>query len=121
MNAYGLYLNVLGKPQPTGPLFLLDLIQLAQTMSGVVLSIITLQFWKQAYMERTFPCHANEYTIRMFAFEWTAGHVCIGLLYLIRTYVLQRLQLNTNSNKTQPTVNRSGVKGNISMKILRIV
>lgn len=87
MNLYCFYLNWNRLPQPQTPTALLDGIHLVQTLSGVVLSVTTLHYWKQAIWNHI-PCDANEPHIRMLAFSWSGGHVVIALLnYLNNQFV----------------------------------
>eukprot|EP00797_Seminavis_robusta_P005561 Sro136_g063950.1 fatty acid elongase (639) ;mRNA; r:9966-11882 len=82
MNLYCCYMNLHQIPQPKKSTALLDSIYLLQTLSGVVLAITTLHYWKQAMWNHK-HCHANEEHIRIMAFAWTGGHVLIGALALI--------------------------------------
>jgi hypothetical protein len=89
MNGYCCYLNVHALPQPTKPTLLLDGIHLTQTLSGVLVSITTLQYWKQSMWDGI-PCHANEPHIRIFAFSWSAGHMTIGAYTLLKKWIANR-------------------------------
>ena len=91
MNAYCFYLNWRQLPQPTKPTAVLDAIHLIQTLSGVALSVTTLQYWKQAMWDynnhvgmQYLTCAANEKHIRIMAFGWAGGHVfmaCLNAMY----------------------------------------
>lgn len=103
MNFYCFYLNCNQLPQPRKPTALLDGINLIQTMSGVVLTVTTLHYWKQAVWDHG-PCEANEPHIRMMAFAWSGGHVLVAILSFLNDQYAKSQQTKPPRRRSSKTV-----------------
>lgn len=88
LNCFCFVLNIYGLDLQMQPTILLDIIHLIQTLSGVVLSVTTLHYWKEAVGNGQI-CHVNEQHIRYFAFAWSGGHILIMVRYLLQDAILQ--------------------------------